>query len=696
MTSLLDKLNEKQREAVLHFGRPLLILAGAGSGKTRVITSKIAYLIKERKFDPKSILAVTFTNKAAEEMKQRAEDMEADAKNVMIKTFHSYGAWLLRNNAHLIGLNRYFLIYDDNDKLKILKEIAGGIIKREELKQFAYWISRAKDSCIEPDGNTEKITLHSEFKKIYRMYEDYLKEAGNVDFGDLIMLPVNMLKNYPEIRLRTRQRFRVILVDEYQDSNRAQFELLKQLYDGSTYICVVGDEDQSIYRFRGAEIDNILSFPEYFKGSETIRLEQNYRSTETILDVASSVVVNNKNRLGKNLWTSLGTGSPVELVYLDDQDKEAEFCGEVVADKNYSGTAVLYRTNSQSRAFEEYFMNNGIPYRVVGTKRFYEREEVKDAVAYLALLVNPFDTVSFKRVINKPSRGIGAKTLEALLKVGGLKGNQNITATNLLKQAEEGMKYISGRGAHGVKSFLELIDFLKEKMTSVSVAELVHLVILKTGLFVLYNEKDTETGSSKADNLNELVNGASGYGTGMDELLRFLENVSLDPDKENPYSKSDAVTLITLHNTKGLEFDRVVITGLEKNIFPHYSNSQSEEELEEERRLFYVGITRAKKKLYLTSCRIRRRFGRIETQTPSQFIDEIPKEFVSINDRRVHSEVADYPVGSLVYHYDYGTGIIINNWYNNGRLHVAVRFQSGRIGRFIPQYTNLERIMSYD
>ena len=696
MNSLLKRLNDKQREAVLHFGRPLLILAGAGSGKTRVIITKIAYLIKERKFDPKSILAVTFTNKAAEEMKQRAGDIETGAKDVMIKTFHSFGAWILRNNAHLIGLSRYFVIYDDNDKLKILKEVAGERIKREELKQFAYWISRAKDSCIEPDGNTETITLHSEFKEIYTRYQKYLKETGNVDFGDLIMLPVNVLKNYPEIRLRTRQRFRVILVDEYQDSNRAQFELLKQLYDGSNYICVVGDEDQSIYRFRGAEIDNILSFPEYFKDSETIRLEQNYRSTKNILNVASSVVVNNKNRLGKNLWTSLGIGSPVELVYLDDQDKEAEYCGEVVADGDYGSTAILYRTNSQSRAFEEYFMNNGVPYRVVGTKRFYEREEVKDAVAYISLLVNPADRVSFKRVINKPPRGVGAKTLEALLGKGRLESGRDTARINLLKSAEEGIKYVSGRAARGVKSFLELVDFFKAKIESVPVPELVRLVILKTGLFAMYNEKDTNTGSSKADNLNELVNGASGYGTGMDELVRFLENVSLDPDKENPYIESNAVTLITLHNTKGLEFERVIITGLEQGIFPHYSNSKGEEELEEERRLFYVGITRAKKKLYLTSCRIRRRFGRVETQTPSQFINEIPGEFITISDMRTYKEDTVYPVGTVVYHYEYGTGIITENWYNNGRLHVTVRFQSGRTGHFIPRYTRLERVMSYD
>ncbi|MCD6121671.1 MAG: UvrD-helicase domain-containing protein, partial [Spirochaetales bacterium] len=636
---------------------------------------------------------------AAEEMKQRAGDMEAGAGNAVIKTFHSFGAWLLRNNAHLIGLNRYFLIYDDNDRLKVLKDVAGDI-KREELKQFAYWISRAKDSCIGPDENTEKITLHSDFRQVYGKYQKHLREAGNVDFGDLIMLPINMLKNNPEIRKRTRQRFKVILVDEYQDSNRAQFELLKQLYDGTNYICVVGDEDQSIYRFRGAEIDNILSFPEYFKGSETIRLEQNYRSTKKILNFASSVVVNNKNRLGKKLWTSLGVGSDVELVYLDDQDKEAEFCGEVVADKNYTGTAVLYRTNSQSRAFEEYFMNHGIPYRVVGTKRFYEREEVKDAVAYLALLVNPFDSVSFKRVINKPSRGVGVKTLKTLTHREDykeeLKGSMNTPRVNLLEQAEKGLQNISGRGARGVKSFLETVKYLKRRAASVPVAELVRMVNIKTGLFDLYNEKDAETGGSKVDNLNELINGASGYGTGMDELLRFLENVSLDPDKENPYKKSGAVTLITLHNTKGLEFERVVITGLEEGIFPHYSNSKSEEELEEERRLFYVGITRAKNKLYLTSCRIRRRFGKTENQIPSQFLDEIPAGFVKTTDRCIRAGNMEYPVGSVVYHYEYGTGIITDNWYNNGMLHVAVRFQSGRIGKFIPRYTQLERIKNYD
>ncbi len=694
MSDLFDKLNEAQKKAVLHFGSPLLILAGAGSGKTRVITTKIAYLIEKHGIYPESILAVTFTNKAAGEMKERVRSMLPESGNVMIKTFHSFGSWLLRNNAHLTGRNRNFLIYDDNDMLKILSDVTGGALKKEELKKFAYWISRAKDSCIEPDGNTLEISVHSKFKDIYTKYQESLRLSGNVDFGDLIMLPVNMLKNYPEIRIRTRQRFRVILVDEYQDSNRAQFELLKQLYDGSNYICVVGDEDQSIYRFRGAEIDNILNFPRYFKGSDTIRLEQNYRSTETILSVASSVVVNNQSRLGKNLWTSSGEGSPVELVYLTDQDREAEFCAGVVADKDYGGTAVLYRMNFQSRTFEEYFMNHNIPYRIVGTKRFYEREEVKDAVAYLSLLVNPGDKVAFTRVINKPARGIGKKTLSKILVSSDVPEDSG--RPDLLKKTEKGLKNLSGKGLRGAKDFLEVIRYLKKRMDALSIAEILQDVITGTGLYDYYREKDTGLNISRAENLKELVNAASGYGSGTDELLRFLENVSLDPDKENPYRESGAVTLITIHNTKGLEFERVIITGLEQDIFPHYSSTKSEEELEEERRLFYVGITRAKRKLYLTSCRTRRRYGKTEYQMPSQFIGEIPPELIKIRNESISEEESDYPVGSSVYHYDYGTGIILRNWYNNGKLHVVVKFQTGMVGKFIARYSGLERVGGYD
>ncbi len=692
MKDILEGLNEKQREAVLHFGHPLLILAGAGSGKTRVITTKIAYLIEERNFEPSSILGVTFTNKAADEMRTRIAGM-IRREPPMIKTFHSFGAWLLRRNSHLLGLNSSFLIYDENDSVRILKELFGKQYSAEELKAFMHQISRLKDSCIDPDGDVGKVSFNPDLRRVYESYQKRLKDTGNLDFGDLIMLSVRLLSDHEAVRKRIRQRFRAILVDEYQDSNHAQFELLKELYSGDNYLCVVGDEDQSIYRFRGADIDNILSFPRHFPGTDIIRLERNYRSTMPILKVASAVVSNNMNRLGKNLWTDKESGIPVKLVFLNDQQHEAEFCCELLEDGNYGGTAILYRMNAQSRIFEEYFTNSGIPYRVIGTKRFYEREEVKDAIAYLALALNPRDSVSFHRIVNKPARGIGKVTLSRVLTRGD--GERDILPC-IRKNLTDRGSGIGTRARRGIEDFLGIIDAVRDRLNHHSLSDTIRFIIEESGLYRYYREKDSSMGSQKADNLEELVNACSTYGSGVDEALRFLENISLDSSEENPYIEENAVSLITLHNTKGLEFERVIITGLEQSIIPHHSNSESDDEVEEERRLFYVGITRAKKTLVLTSCRRRRIFGKTQVQEPSRFLKEIPEKYIEVEDRSSAGDDEYYPAGSLVYHYEYGSGIILKNWYNNGILNVVVRFENGKIARLIPKYAGLKRIEYYD
>lgn len=619
MTDHLESLNEQQRQAVMHWGAPLLILAGAGSGKTRVITSKIAYLIEEKSCDPQSILAVTFTNKAADEMRVRAAALAPKAERVMIKTFHSFGAWLLRRNAAFAGLAQSFRIYDDDDVCSLLRQILGRGTAHAELRRLASLISRAKDYCLPPNGDLTRISLNDDFREVYGRYQQRLRDIGNADFGDLIMRSVELLSGYPDIRQSVRRRFRVILVDEYQDSNLAQFRLLRELYDRENYVCVVGDEDQSIYGFRGAEIGNILGFHEHFAGTETIRLEENYRSTRTILQVASAVVQHNTKRLGKTLWTSREADDPVALVCLRDQEREARFCARLVEDGDFRGTAILYRMNSQSRTFEEVFSRAGIPYRVVGTTRFYDREEVKDVLGYMALLLNPRDLVSFRRVANKPPRGIGGKSLEKITAASGDVGGDLLAASN--RSATE----LSGKAGRGARAFAGICEDLSETLETHSLHDFIRMLAERSGLLEHYRERDAAEGTQRVENLEELVNAGAGYPDGREGLAGFLEAVMLSSTDENPYEPEDRVTLITIHNTKGLEFDRVVISGLEDGVFPHRSSTLSEDELEEERRLFYVGITRARNSLFLTWCRERRVFGRWEYQRPSRFLREVPE-----------------------------------------------------------------------
>jgi len=688
----LATLNEAQKEAVTHFGSPLLILAGAGSGKTRVITTKIAWMMDRQGMSPRSILAVTFTNKAAQEMKERVLKLVPAAEEPMIRTFHSFGAWLLRRNAHLIGLDPGFLIYDEEDSQSLLKSAMGPDGDRNAVRQALRDIGRLKDLCIAADANAEEIAREGCAPEVYRLYEEALRRTGNVDFGDLILLCVRLLHDHPEVRERTRQRFRAILVDEYQDSNIAQFRLLRELSDPAGFLCVVGDDDQSIYRFRGAEVGNILGFSDAFPGTRIVRLEQNYRSTQAILDVASAVVGRNKGRLGKRLWTSRAGGKRPVIAYLEDQDDEAAFCAKLLADGNLEGTAVLYRMNSQSRTFEDLFTRRRIPHRVVGTVRFWNREEVKDAIAYLSLLANPRDEVSFQRIANKPPRGLGRSSLEKVRARWMAEGGSLWDACTALSDA------LPAKARGGLRELSGLHGRLETELDARPLAEFVHFLLQETGLYELYKAKDRSEDTAKKANLEELVNATSSYGMGREALAGFLENVSLDSsvgeEEERP---SGRVTLITLHNTKGTEYDRVIVTGLEEGIFPHEAGAGDAEELEEERRLFYVGITRARNELYLTCCRKRRLFGRETEREPSRFLEEIPGEDVEVLGRTEAGEPAcgeddGWPLGAGVFHDDYGPGRIEGKKYTEGRLLVTVRFQSGKVARFLPQYARLERI----
>ncbi|MBA7640149.1 ATP-dependent DNA helicase PcrA [subsurface metagenome] len=686
---------------MLHYGPPLLILAGAGSGKTRVITTKIAYLVDQQHFNPRSILAVTFTNKAAKEMQQRATALAPKAGEVMIRTFHSFGAWLLRRNASLIGLSPYFTICDEQDSLSLLKsamkdkfsgELTGSEARRQR-KEFLHWISRAKDCCLGPDDALSSLSHHEDLPAVYRAYQRYLQQSGNVDFGDLIMGSVQLLQNNPEVRKRISQRFRVVLVDEYQDSNIAQFHLLDELYDKSNYICVVGDEDQSIYRFRGAEMENILNFDRTFPGTMVIRLEENYRSTGNILAAAGSVVKNNRRRLGKNLWTRKEEGARILLVHLEDQEQEARFCSDLLKDGDYGNTAILYRMNFQSRSFETLFNRLEIPHRVVGTLRFYEREEVKDALAYLILLLNPNNMVAFARAIGKPRRGVGEKSLDRIRAVSRDHG------MDLLAAGKAALDSLRGRGAAGATKFLSLMACLGDSLEKSTPASLIKEVITQSGLYDHYLERDLAEGSSRLSNLEELVSALSEYPPGREGLSRYLEDISLNSSDEDTHETTPRVTLITAHNTKGLEFERVIITGLEEGIFPLYSGMEEsafldEEELEEERRLFYVAITRARERLVLTTCATRRIFGRERLQTPSMFLDEVPVEITDVYGQNPEEE--EFPLGCGVFHKQYGSGIITKKWMQGSEPMAVVRFENGRSARFCLNYTPLEQIAADD
>lgn len=733
LPAYLESLNPEQLQAVLHRGGPLLILAGAGTGKTRVITTKIAYLVKEIGMSPESILAVTFTNKAAREMRERAMQIEPACERATIRTFHSFGAWFLRRNAAAAGIDSNFVIYDDDDSAQLVRTILPQASK-QECEHYATLISRAKDYNIEPDSPAlDRLSQESDLRRIYTMYEERLRATGNVDFGDLIRLPARLLESDQVIARRTHQRFRVILVDEYQDSNVAQFILLQRLASEETYVCVVGDDDQSIYRFRGAEVRNILSFANSFPGTTVIRLERNYRSSQSILDIAGNVVSHNKNRLGKTLHATKPGGIKPELALLDDQDQEVEFCSRIVknhlrAGGRLSDIAILYRTNAQSLAFEKEFPRKKINYKIVGALRFYEREEVKDVLAYLSFLLNPRDEIAFRRIVNKPTRGLGESSVDILLE-----GAQR-SGTTILEACLANQSALKGKAKLGMEEFLAVIKEASEQLKPAgektdkgekSLSVVLETIIEKSKLAEYHKNKDEIARTQKLSNMEELVNAASLYPAVQEGLAEFLETIDLDRSLQavEDEGATDAVTLITMHNTKGLEFPIVIITGLEQGLFPR--DDESGDELEEQRRLFYVALTRAKDRIYMTACHWRRIHGRLFETQPSRFLTEIDPSLYRLwgempqtgyRTLRPGSEAAqargaspsitqghgtaqvpkgpEWKVGMKVYHDEYGQGVVIKTTdnENSGPL-VIVQFETGKVGQFFPKYTKkLEKI----
>ena len=729
----LEVLNTEQRNAVLHEGKRLLILAGAGSGKTRVITTKIAWLIRECGAAPWSILAVTFTNKAAREMAARAARIDERASDAFMRTFHSFGAWFLRRNAELAGLDSSFVIYDDDDALSLLSSIRPDA-SRLELREIASLISRAKDYFLSPgDPELDRIDHRKNFRETYARYEERLQRIGNVDFGDLIKKPVEILRNNTELAEKIRRKFRVILVDEYQDSNVAQFALLRELTGEDTRLCVVGDDDQSIYRFRGAEVKNILEFPERFPGTDVVRLERNYRSFAPILALASSVVDHNIGRLGKTLRSERGEGRLPVLAFLPNQDEEAAFCAEIVRRSvkdgaRYCDWAILYRTNAQSLGFETEFLRRRVPYRVVGSLKFYEREEVKDTLALLSLLVNPRDEVAFRRMVNKPSRGAGTASVDKI--IAAFNGNyaELPAGTGILEAAKTLVLPPKARAGLTVFSGIldrgrELLD--QEKSVRIKRAENVSgrsikagaglsvcaaSLVTDAGLDEYHGSHDEINGYQRIGNLQELVNAASLYPATREGLVNFLEHIELDRSiGEEKDGGDDRVTLITLHNTKGLEFPRVVLTGLEQGVFPR--TDKAGEDLEEERRLFYVGATRAMDELYLCSCAVRRMYGRTQEMFPSPFLYEAdsaalrvignaPAGFGSAENqpksnpaprafqKNKTSSDGNWTLGQRVFNDDQGYGFVSGfDETEDGPL-VLVRFENGRETRFLSPAQN--------
>ena len=670
----LDELNKEQKEAVLNTEGPLLILAGAGSGKTKVLTTKIAYLIEECGVDPYNILAITFTNKAAKEMQDRVYKVVGDvSKRAQISTFHSFGVSILRNNFNYLGYDRNFVIMDSDDSLTVVKRILkdnGYDPKEYSPNAIRNKISSCKNELMSPDSY-EKYAL-TDFDKVillvYRQYEKILKENNTVDFDDLLILPIKLFKEHKEVLAMYEERFQYVLIDEYQDTNEAQYILTKLLTKKNRNICCVGDVDQSIYSFRGANYKNILNFEKDYKEAKVIKLEQNYRSTTTILDAANDVIKNNKERKDKKLWSLKGEGEKISYYRANNGIDEASYVTKEInklIDKGveYKDIAVLYRTNAQSHTLEESFITSKIPYHVVGGVGFYSRKEIKDILAYLRLIYNEKDDISLLRVINTPKRGIGNKTIANLIE------KANECRTSIYEIIDSGKEL----------GFKEIIEELKEYHDSHSLTELVDHILNVTGIKKEYEEDKTLESDNRLENLEEFKSITKSFEDrdGLVSLEDFLLEVSLLTDvSEYEDDDKNKVNLLTIHSVKGLEFDYVFIVGLEEGIFPHSNSFLLNSELEEERRLCYVALTRARIKLYLVNARMRMLFGHEGANPPSRFIGEInpklidgieeskEKDFNSFVEKidiasKYNEEDVDLKKDDYVYHEIFGQGKVI-------------------------------------
>ena len=741
--SLIEGLNPQQQAAVVHEGTPLLVVAGAGSGKTRVLTRRIAYLMANRGAAPFEILAITFTNKAAAEMKERVADLVGDrARSMWVSTFHSACVRILRQEASRLGYSNSFTIYDSNDSVRLLTVIMKDMnldSKQYTPRAVQGLISSAKNELMGPaDFQLQATdTFQQIVAEIFAVYQRRLQSANAMDFDDLIGKTVDVLQRFPEARNRYRSRFRHVLVDEYQDTNHAQYILIRELV-GTPYeaipmaeLCVVGDADQSIYAFRGANIRNILQFEEDYQNATTILLEQNYRSTQNILGAANAVIANNSGRKEKNLWSQEGAGAPITGYLAESDHDEAGFIGREInrlRDENLSNpgdTAIFYRTNAQSRLFEETFMRMAIPYKVVGGVRFYERKEVKDFLGYLRVLVNPEDEISLRRIINTPKRGIGDRALEI---IDSHAKNSAISFWSALNQLDHSSD-IAARSAASIRDFVALIDQMRTLVEAkVRPSVVAQAVLEQSGLLTeLQNSQDPQD-EGRIENLEELISVATEYEEGeVDDgeeisLLGFLEQVSLVADSDQIPDGEDhggVATMMTLHTAKGLEFPTVFLTGMEEGIFPHSRTLGDPAEIEEERRLAYVGLTRARQRLYLSRAEYRSSWGAPMYNPASRFLSEIPEELVTWNEvqrsssmttrtsapgsarsfgpppkatGKRTSETIALSVGDRVSHDTFGLGTVTEVSGDGDRAQASINFGTAGEKRLLLRYAPVEKL----
>ncbi len=695
----IDNLNKKQKEAVLHKTGPMLVLAGAGSGKTKVLTSRIAYLI-ENGVSPSNILAITFTNKAAREMKERVVGLiGSSANSIQISTFHSLGLKIIKDNHEFLGYKKNFTILDSDDTLTVVKKLMKDLNmnpKYYNAKELRNKISSAKNELIDPN-HFSKIEFDHKIVTLYKKYCEKLKSGNSVDFDDLLILPIKLFEISPAILTSYQEKYKYILIDEYQDTNEAQYVFSKMLAKKYRNIFVVGDNDQAIYAFRGANFKNILNFEKDYPDCKTILLEENYRSTQTILNAANSVIKHNKLRKDKNLWSNNDVGSKIKYVKTDDEKAESEYVAKEIKKLanekvNYDNIAILYRANAQSRAIEEAMLKMNIPYRIIGSFYFYNRKEIKDLLCYLRLINNPDDDTSLMRVINVPKRGIGDKT------VGNITAKAEEKNTSMFNAIESGKEL----------AFKQIIQELIKECQNLSLTEMVDKVLDLSGIKKeLQSEKSLES-EIRLENLEEFKSITKNYEEeyGVISLDDFLNEISLVSDVTEHTDGSNKVSLMTVHAVKGLEFDYVFVIGMEEDLFPHYNSIRegSNEAIEEERRLCYVAITRAKKKLWLINSKKRMLYGQSQCNPPSRFIDEIDRKYIETDtqttsifnkvsqfrkDKMLTDTNIEYSKGDHIYHKDYGEGVVIA--IDKSIITVAFSHKYG-IKKLIKNHKNISKV----
>ncbi len=742
--SKYELLNQQQQEAVYHTEGPLLILAGAGSGKTRVLTHRVAYLIDEKNVNPWNILAITFTNKAAGEMRERVNSLVAyGAESIWVSTFHSMCVRILRRYIDRIGFNTNFTIYDSDDQKTLMKEVCRKLnvdTKAYKERMLLSVISSAKNNLIRPEEFEEQVAGdygRQKIAKVYWEYEKQLQANNALDFDDLLFKTVQLFQTQSEVLEYYQERFRYIMVDEYQDTNAVQFQLVSLLASKYQNLCVVGDDDQSIYKFRGADIQNILNFERVFPHTKVIKLEQNYRSTEHILNAANAVIQNNRGRKSKTLWTDNGPGEKIQCRQFDTAYSEAEFiadniCREVQEGKSYSDIAILYRTNAQSRIFEEKFIAYNIPYKIVGGINFYARREIKDLLAYLKTIDNGQDDLAVRRIINVPKRGIGLTTINRVQESAAVREigfYEALQGTDLIPGI--------GRSASKLDSFVAMIEYFKDRAQKESISELFQEILETTAYIESLEAENQEDAEARIENIDELVSKIVSYEEACEEmdekptLSGFLEEVALVADIDSLDEEQDYVVLMTLHSAKGLEFPHVYLAGMEDGLFPSYLSIEDPEELEEERRLCYVGITRAEQELTLSSAKQRMVRGEVQWNSASRFLREIPAELMdteqfmfgvertapvknavnqakqvfrqapfgrdaALKERKQFSvskeKGLDYGIGDRVKHVKFGNGTVLEITEGGRDFEVTVEFDHAGVKKMFASFARLQKV----